>query len=150
MMRPQRTIIGSSAESGARVCVLRYICRSCHGSELPVSRFPLNRQSFRTFHLFQLTGNLPALSSTLFTDCGCVCYLYRSSVFLGDVNVSAYEARCCGVRGSFAEDAVTAEVFLRSWDGTERRYTEQDFSHVPFWSAETGDSIPQGRGPYSE
>jgi len=59
--------------------------------------------------------------------CGCVCYVYRSCVFLGEENGSAYEASCRGVRGSFAEDAVIAEVFLRTWDGTERRWNEQDF-----------------------
>ena len=64
-----------------------------------------------------------------------VCLLLISFLcFLGKENGSAYYGSCCGLRGSFAEDAVPAEVFVRTWDGTERRCTEHDFSHVPFWS----------------
>jgi hypothetical protein len=46
-----------------------------------VSRFPVNRQSFRTYHLPQVTGIFPALSATLFGVCSCV--TYRSCVFWG-------------------------------------------------------------------
>jgi len=63
--------------------------------------------------------------------CACVGYLFRTCVW-GVGDGSAFEASCCRVRGSFAEDAVGAEVFLRTWDATERRCTQQDFSHVPF------------------
>jgi len=48
-----------------------------------VSRFPVNRQSFRTYHLPQVTGILPALSATLFGVCRCATCLYCSSVFWG-------------------------------------------------------------------
>jgi len=88
---------GSSAESGANACVFRHV-RRC--SQLSVSRFPVNRQSFRTYHLPQVTGILPALSATLFGEglcvtsvilvffgkrrrvvCSCVCNQYNSCVF---------------------------------------------------------------------
>jgi len=58
-----------------------HLCRCSRSSELPISRFPLNRQSFSTFHLFQVTGILPALSATLFVVSRCVSYLYFSCVF---------------------------------------------------------------------
>ena len=70
----------SSAESGAHACVLRHLRRCSRCSQLTVSRFPLNRQSFRTYHLPQVTGILPALSATLF---GVSHHLYCSSVFWG-------------------------------------------------------------------
>jgi len=82
--------------------------------------------------------------------CGCVSNLYRSCVFFGEQNGSVYYGNCCGVRGSFAEDAVAAKVFVRTSYATEKRYTEQDFPYVPFWSPGTGDSIPQVHGPHSE
>ena len=65
----------------AKACVIRHLCRCCRGSERPVSGFPLNRQSFSIFHLFQVTGILPALSMTLFGVSRCVSYLYCSCVF---------------------------------------------------------------------
>ena len=63
--------------------------------------------------------------------CTCVCYLYHFRVSLGG-NGSAYYGSCGVIRGSFAEGAVPAEIFVRTWDGTERRRTEQEFSHVLF------------------
>ena len=76
-------ILGSSAESGAHACLLRHLRRCSRGFELPVSRFPLNRQSFRTYHLPQVTSILPALSATMFGVSRCATYLYCSSVFWG-------------------------------------------------------------------
>ena len=61
-------------------CFIRHLCRCSCGSELPVSRFKLDGQSFRTFHLFQVTGILPGLSAT-FGVSRCVSYLYCSCVF---------------------------------------------------------------------
>ena len=75
----------SSAESGAHACVLRHLRRCSRCSQLTVSRFPLNRQSFRTYHLPQVTGILPALSATLF---GVSHHLYCSSVFSATCLVS--------------------------------------------------------------
>ena len=77
-----------------------------------------------------------------------VTYTFFSVFWGAKENGSAYSGSFRGLRGSFAEDAVPAEVFVRTWDGMERR-TEQDFSHVPFWSPGNGDSVPQGRGPDS-
>ena len=75
--------------------------------------------------------------------CVVVCYLYCSCVFwvmcgvwlclllilflcfLGKENGSEYNGRSCGVQESFVEDAVAAEVFVRTWDATERWCTEQ-------------------------
>ena len=75
--------LGSSAESGAHACVLRHLRRCSRFSLLTVSRFPVNRQSFRTYHLPHVTGILPALSATLFGVSRCAIYLYCSSVFWG-------------------------------------------------------------------
>ena len=43
----------------------------------------MNRQAFRTYHLPQVTGILPALSATMFGVSCCITYLYCSSVFWG-------------------------------------------------------------------
>ena len=72
---------GWSAESGGHACVLRHL-RRC--SQLTVSRFPVNQQSFRTYHFPQVTGIFPALSATLFGVSRCATHLYCSSDF-GDV-----------------------------------------------------------------
>jgi len=89
---------GSSAESGAHACVLRHLRRCSRCSQLTVSRFPVNRQSFRTYHLPQVTGVLPALSATLFGVSRCATFLYCSSVFWGHCLVSVcvcYLCRSC-------------------------------------------------------
>lgn len=45
-------------------------------------------------------------------------------------NGTSYEESCCGIRGTFAEDAIRAEVFVRTWDAATRRCTGPDFSHL--------------------
>jgi len=72
----------------------------------------MNRQTFRTFYLFQLTDILPALSATLFGVWLRLLLISFLCFFWGEENGSTYEASCCGVRGSFVEDAVIAEFFL--------------------------------------
>ena len=49
----------------------------------------------------------------------CLCPLHISCV--REENGAASEANCSRVRRPFAEDAVGAEVFLRTWVATERR-----------------------------
>ena len=71
-----------SAESGTHSCVLRHLRRCSHSSQLSVSRFPVNRQCFRTYHLLQITRILPAFSGA-FGASRCAAYLY--SGFLGTV-----------------------------------------------------------------
>jgi len=56
--------------------------------------------------------------------CGCV-LLISFLCFLGKENGSEYYGSSCGVRGSFAEEAVAAEVFVWMWDATERQCTKQ-------------------------
>ena len=89
---------GSSAESGAHACVLRHLCRCSRCSQRSVSRFPVNRQSFRTYHVPQVTGILPALSGTLFWVLRCVAYIVLLC-FGGRSLVSfcvCYVCRSCG------------------------------------------------------
>ena len=55
------SVIGSSEESGATACVFRHVRRYNRFSQLTGSRFPVNRRSFRTYHLVEATSILPAL-----------------------------------------------------------------------------------------
>ena len=52
---------GSSEESGATACVFLLVRRCSRCSQLTGSRFPVNRRSFRTYHLVEATSILPAL-----------------------------------------------------------------------------------------
>ena len=110
--------IRSSAETGAHARVLRELRRYSRGSEFPISRFPLNRQSFRTYHLSEVTRILPAISATMFGVPRCATYLYCSSVFLGGCLVSVcvcYLSRSCVFWATLFGVCVTYIVFVFFW-----------------------------------
>ena len=70
-----RQVFLPGAEYEAHACVLRHLRRCSRCTLLTFSHFPVNRQSFRTFHLPQVNGILPALSAKLFGVCSFVTYI---------------------------------------------------------------------------
>jgi hypothetical protein len=119
------------------------------------------------FHVFYSTGNSNHLCTRIFNEatgnfwrlcsqsvlvwwhcfiCACPAMHWFISVdefLVGEKkeNGSAYQRSCFWEQGSFVEDAVGAEVFLRTWNATERWCTEQEFSHIPFWSTPPRDAL---------